>query len=108
MNMIEQIRDILLIHRGKQNRITSSQIARAVGITEDATYAKTRAQILECAKTYNLPLAADTKGYYLITNQEEYDCYIENLSSRIAGIEERKRIITENYEMWRHENEVHS
>lgn len=98
--MIEQIKDILLKHKGKKNRITASTIAGAIGIVENATYAKTRALIFECAKVYKLPLAADTKGYYLITCKKEYDDYIENLDSRIAGIEERKRIITKNYEEW--------
>lgn len=98
--MINQIKDILLDHLGKKNRITSAKIAEAIGIIENATYAKTRSLILTCAKTHKLPLAADTKGYYLITNQMEYDEYIANLNSRIAGIEERKRIITENFEEW--------
>lgn len=96
--MIEHIKEILLKHRGKKNRITASTIAKEIGVVENATYAKTRALIFECAKTYKLPLAADTKGYYLITSKKEYDDYIENLNSRIAGIEERKRIITKNYE----------
>lgn len=98
--MIEQIKDILHQHKGKKNRITASAIAAEIGIVENATHAKTRALILECAKAHKLPLAADTKGYYLITSKKEYDDYIENLNSRIAGIEERKRIITKNYEEW--------
>lgn len=106
--MIKQIKDILLNHKGKKNRITSSAIAAAIGIVENATYAKTRSLILECAKTYKLPLAADTKGYYLITSQKEYNDYISNLNSRIAGIEDRKRIITENFEEWKRTNEIHT
>lgn len=66
--MIKQIKDILIEHKGKKNRITASTIAAKIGIVENATYAKTRALIFECAKAHKLPLAADTKGYYLITN----------------------------------------
>lgn len=84
-------------HKGKQNRITSAKIALQLGIKEDDTHAKTRAYIFECAQKYKLPLAADNRGYYLITCQEEYDGYIANLNSRIAGIEERKKIITNNF-----------
>lgn len=62
--MVNQIKDILLKHQGKKNRITSGEIAKAIGISENATYARTRALIFECAKVYKLPLAADTKGYY--------------------------------------------
>ena len=103
--MIEQIKDILIEHKGKKKRITASTIAAKIGIVENATYAKTRALIFECAKTHKLPLAADTKGYYLITNKNEYDDYIKNLNSRIAGIEERKRIITKNYKEWEEHNQ---
>lgn len=95
--MLEQIRDILLSHNGKRNPITSAEIARKIGIIEDDTHAQTRALILECAKKYELPLAASNRGYYLISNQQEYDEYINNLDSRIAGIEERKKIITKNF-----------
>ena len=98
--MIDKIRKILIDHKGKKNRITAGKIAIKIGITENETYARTRTLIFECAKIHKLPLAADTKGYYLITNKKEYDDYIKNLDSRIAGIKERKRIITKNYENW--------
>lgn len=102
--IIEHIKEILLKHKGRKNRITASTIAKEIGVVENATYAKTRALIFECAKAYKLPLAADTKGYYLITCKKEYDDYIVNLDSRIAGIEERKRIITQNYKEWERVN----
>lgn len=95
--MLEQIKDILLLHNGKKNSITSAEIARILGIVEDDTHAQTRALILECAEKYGLPLAANNRGYYLISDQREYDEYMANLDSRSAGIEERKRIITKNY-----------
>ena len=95
--MLEQIRDILVLHEGKRNSITSSEIAKELHIIEDDTHAQTRSLIFECAKQYNLPLAASNKGYYLITDQEEYDEYMNNLDSRSAGIKERKRIITKNF-----------
>ena len=95
--MLEQIKEILLLHNGKRNPITSAEVARSIGIIEDDTHAQTRALILECAEKYELPLAANNKGYYLISNQQEYDEYMANLDSRSAGIEERKQIITKNY-----------
>lgn len=95
--MIEQIKNILISHKGRKNAITSAEIANIIGIDEDDTHAQTRALILDCAKKYKLPLAAINRGYYLITSRTEYNEYMNNLSSRIAGIEERKRIITENF-----------
>lgn len=99
MDVIEQIKNILMQHRGKSNAITSGEIAVMVGINEDDTHAKTRAMILEAARKYNLPLAADNTGYYLITNKEEYDDYMDNLNSRIIEINERKDLITRNYNL---------
>lgn len=102
--MLEQIRDMLVLHEGKRNSITSAEIAKQLHIVEDDTHAQTRALIFECAKQYNLPLAAGNKGYYLIADQEEYDEYMNNLDSRSAGIEERKRIITKNFKEKNNEN----
>lgn len=95
--MLEKIRDILNCHRGQNNPITSAQMAAALGIAEDDTHAKTRALIFKCAKKYKLPLAADSRGYFLITTQSEYEKYVKNLNARTAGIEARKKIITENF-----------
>lgn len=104
MNEIEQIRDILMQHWGKSNAITSREIANLIGIIEDDTHHTTREMILQAARRYNLPLAADTVGYYLINNDFEYRKYMINLDSRIAGIKERKRLITENYNLWKEQN----
>lgn len=98
--MIEQIKEILLRSKGKKHQITSKEIAKAIGISENDTFARTRALIFQCASTYKLPLAADARGYYLITNKGEYEDYIKNLDARIEGIRERKRIITENYRQY--------
>lgn len=98
--MHEKIKIILEQHVGKQNSITSAEIASILGIKEDATHPKTRRFLFETAELYELPIAATTKnpkGYFLITNDEEYDEYIATLDSRIDGIEERKKIITNNY-----------
>lgn len=97
MDKLARIKVVLEEHIGKSNKITSKQIANIIGINEDATQAKTRALILECAKQYKLPLAADNRGYYLITSEIELNEYIENLNSRIAGIEDRKNLIIQNF-----------
>lgn len=101
MDYLDQIKEILMAHCGKCNRITSAQIASLIGISEDATYAKTRDLILRTAKKFKLPLVADNRGYYLITTKKDLEAYIDNLDKRIAGINERKRIIAENYREWK-------
>ena len=97
MDELALICNILNRHIGKSNKVTSSQIAEQIGIQEDATHAKTRALILETAKKYRLPLAANSRGYYIINTKSQYDEYIKNLDLRLAGSEERKKIIPDNY-----------
>lgn len=101
MDNLEKIYEILIDHVGKSNKITSSQMATKLGIVEDDTHAKTRALIFEAAEKYKLPLAANNRGYFLINTQAEYDEYIENLKTRIAGINKRIEIITNNYKEWK-------
>ena len=96
---LKKLKKIILGHRGKTNAIKSREIADKVGINED-THHTTREMILQAARRYNLPLAADT----VINNDFEYRKYMINLDSRIAGIEERKRLITENYNLWKEQN----
>lgn len=99
--MLEQLKAILSSHQGKNNPITSAQIASSLNIEEDDTHAKTRTLIRECVQKYNLPVAAGNRGYYLITCSNEYEDYITNLDSRIKGIEDRKEIITKNFKKWK-------
>lgn len=99
MNQLLLIKTILERHRGKQNKITSAEIAIEIGNDkEDDTHADTRAKILKCIKKYNLPVLADNTGYYYASTDDELNNYINNLNKRIKAIEERREIIIKNYE----------
>ena len=97
MDMLEKIRDILSYHKGAENKITSREIASLLGIVEDATTSSTRALLLKAAEKYELPLAADADGYYILDTEEEFLRYDRNLQRRISGIEKRRKIIEENF-----------
>lgn len=97
MDEIEEIKKIILEHRGKTNAIKSREIANKVGINEDDTHAKTREIIRDIKETDNLPVLACNKGYYLAETEEEFNEYIENLKNRIKGIEKMIQITTNNY-----------
>jgi hypothetical protein len=97
---VAKIRDILLGHKGKENAIFSGQIAKQVGIddVQGGTHVKIRKLIWEAIQKYELPIAARSdNGYYYITNQDELFEYFGNLSDRSFGIEERKRVVRDNY-----------
>lgn len=96
-HQLKKARDILLKHQGKKNQIKSKKIAEKLGIFEDDTKAQTRALLFQCAEKYELPLAADQGGYFLIDSDEEYEKYMEDLEKRKKGIEKREKLITKNY-----------
>lgn len=96
---LEKIHAILLMHRGKGNEISSAQIAKTIGIDEDATQSQTRSLIKRTAEEYGIPLSSNNHGYFIITAEDELAAYMDNLDSRIKGIEDRKKTMTENY--WR-------
>lgn len=95
---LKKIADILSKHRGEGNEITSSQIAKMIGIDEDDTHAQTRALIKQAAEVFGLPLSSNRKGYFIMTSEEELDSYMANLDARIRGIKERKETMRKNFE----------
>lgn len=97
MKETEAIKNILNEHRGHNNKITARQIAHQLKISEGDTFFLTRKLILDTIKEYKLPVAADSCGYYTISSDAEYNEYIDNLASRIAGMEARMELVTQNY-----------
>lgn len=95
--MYEDVKRIMEKHVGEENAITSWVIASLLGIPDNATTYRTRKILFEAAEELELPLAASGKGYYLISNDQEYNKYMKNLNSRQAGIDKRKEIVTKNY-----------
>ena len=86
---LDQIKKIIIEHKGKANAIPANKIAETIGIKEDATMASTRALILEVLHTSDLPIGSCDHGYYLIQSQKEYDDVVKTLNARIHGIYER-------------------
>jgi hypothetical protein len=95
---IEQIRDILLEHKGIDNAIKSPKIAKLIGIKPGASNRGIRKLITNTIKKFMIPVAAHThKGYFFIENREEFKNYLRTLDSWIKEIENRKTIIQISY-----------
>ncbi len=97
VSKLEQVRDILEEHRGKKNKITSAKIAKMIDIDEDDTHSKSRRLIEDAIEEYGLPVAADSRGYFMIETEDELEEYMENLDARIDGIKDRKKVVTKNF-----------
>lgn len=94
MDKLEKIKILLESHVGKGNEVSAQVIEDEYGKSSDKTHRKARDLIDACIERYGLPVAANNKGYYIISSENEYEEYMENLDSRKAGIDERKRVIT--------------
>lgn len=104
MSEIEEVKNILMQHRGETNAITSGKIADKVGINEDDTHPKTRKIIREIEERDNLPVLACNKGYYIAKTKEELNKYTKNLDNRIKGIKKRKELTIKNYNLLEKQN----
>lgn len=100
MNELEIVKQELEKHHGKGNEISAGVIEEKLGYARDDTHAKGRRLIKSCAKKYNIPLAGNTNGYYIIENEAELNEYRANLQSRRDKINERENIMVKNYEEW--------
>lgn len=89
-NDLVKVAAILADHRGADNPITSGEIAEATDLDTHDSTPKTRGVIRELTEDYGLPIAASTKGYYLIENGIEASEYLRDLEGRMQGIQNRK------------------
>lgn len=94
---LNKIKGIMESHKGKENAITSKELAQKLGIVEDDTHAKTRNLIFQCAKECLLPIAATKKGYFIIQTKDECYAYLTQLNKRSKQIQERKDIVILNF-----------
>lgn len=97
---LKKVRDILLKHKGKGHEIPSWKIADKLGIDEDDTHAQARGLVLKCAKEYHLPVAANSRGYFIMETEAELREYTDDLDKRIKGIKKRKKKMEEYFWEW--------
>lgn len=95
---LRQLQNLLVQHAGKDNPITSTEIAEKLDINDGEANPKTRSYIRFLIKHTYLPIGATSNGYYLIQDGVELDLYIGELNRRIAGIESRISSVRFNYD----------
>lgn len=95
--MKTKIMQTLIAHKGKDNAISSSRIAKEFNIPDDVTCFTTRRLVKEVIKEFGLPVASCSNGYYFITEENEYNEYMNSLIARIEGIKKRMSMVRENY-----------
>lgn len=82
--------NILTNHQGSDNPITSKELSNKLGQRDaHATNPKTREMIRDLIFDYQFPIASKNTGYFLITDKEEYEEYVEDLVARRDKIDTR-------------------
>ncbi|MCG2776873.1 MAG: hypothetical protein L6406_14460 [Desulfobacterales bacterium] len=94
---LNKIKEILEIHRGKENPISAGEIGLQIGIHEDATHVQVRGLILQAIERFNLPVAGGNRGYYLIKDEYELEEYLRNIDGRIDEMRKRKNLVEEAF-----------
>lgn len=100
-----QLRKILSNHRGRENAITSTELAAQIGINDANGNPTTRFEILSLIRLSGMPIGSCPNGYYIIETSDELREYLDRLDHRIAGIERRKQLVREAYQ--NHQQTLH-
>lgn len=99
--MSEEIKNILLEHRGKENAITSKEISKMMGFPMEDTQSVSRQAIWDTAEEYGLPIISCNKGFYIAETDEEMDDFNSNREKRISGMIKSQEMANKNYEEWK-------
>ena len=94
---LEEIKKILLQHKGKAKAIPSNKIAKMLEIPENDTVATTRSLITKLIKNTCLPIGSSENGYYIMETEEELNDVIRDLNGRILGIYDRTNRLISNF-----------
>ncbi len=94
---LREIKEIILMHKGKENAIPANKIGRALNIPENDTVSTTRKLITKLIKRDKMPIGASEKGYYIILTEEELNDSTRYLNDRIYGIYDRINRIISNF-----------
>ena len=95
---LEQIKNILLQHKGKANPIPANKISKTLNIPEDDTVPTTRKLITKLILDEGMPIGAYGNGYFYIETLQELTEYIDFLDQKIEQTTTRKAKVISNYE----------
>jgi len=106
--ILKQIKEILESLKGKDKAITSKKIAEMVNIDPGPSSITIRSYITEAIRRYQLPVAAagGSKGYYFITNAQEFKDYMKILQNRLINTYKRSIMVTKIYQKYYRDEEL--
>ena len=91
----EQVKKLILESRGKENGISSSEIAEALDIKDSEARPNTRGMVRRLISQEKIPIASHTHtGYFIPATEEECEEYLDSLRRRAGKIEGRREDFT--------------
>ncbi len=94
----DEIRKILLEHKGRDNAIPANKISKMLEIPEDDTVPTTRKIITKLIIEEGMPIGAFGNGYFYIETAQELAEYMDYLDQKILQTTNRKVTVYSNYE----------
>lgn len=91
--LLDRLQLELAEHRGAENAITSDALATRVGIEDSGTNPKLRDAVKTLMDERAVPVVSDHNGYYIPATRQEVRDYVDNLQSRIDGIQQRQQLV---------------
>lgn len=99
----EQVKEMLLAHRGKGNEISARDINEVVELDNVGSFPKTRQCIRDIMEEERIPIIGGGNGYYVAETEAELESYLGTLDSRIMNTAERKMLVERAARSWEDE-----
>ncbi len=87
--LVDQVSRILSSHRGPQAAITLADMAAAVGTSRR----EMETLIEHSLDRFPFPVAAGSRGYYVVTNADQVNAYLSSLRGREFALYRRVRTL---------------
>lgn len=92
------IAHVLFNHVGRENAVTSTDIASFLGIDESNGNPITRGHIRDINLKTGVPIGSCGEGYFVVADRPELRDYMADLNDRIEGIRARQDMVAESFE----------
>jgi len=83
-----------------EQAVTSSELAAMFDIEDSAANPKTREALKVLMRERGLPIVSNNHGSWIPLSRQPIDDKLDELDGRIAGIQERKQLLEDNWDSW--------
>lgn len=93
----ERIKNLILSHRGKDNAIKASKLAKLTNIKETHQTCPEVRRIINFLRKTGFPIGSCSEGYFFINNDKDFgdftDRIIQNIQSQVSNL----NVVRETY-----------